>query len=1796
MRYAWLLLAVMLAFTVPANAFFLRAGGTQVSGGAGVVWVDNADLYSTSGNPAGTIPTTSSGDTLTFAVNGNPMSRPTGVTLLPNGGTCQEASGTYGTSTANGGTAGDIWICIGVPAGDTSASVAAAGSYVHALENRWRNVLAFEGGGNSFLNTTSNPGTCTTATTVNNNEMIYSANRTGGASPTLQSPFTTTLTQFGSGDGYLNGQPAGTTTATWNQGSGAYTACSIFALSPTTVPQTITSVGLSGNIFGAGQTSGTVIGTASTVMNQSPPFSGSYSIVSSGTDHSSTACTSTNSTNFQINASTGVLALNTTLGAGTYPGVCIAATQTSPPVTNSPYIQAFTITGNPQAFNYVQLSGTSYTPNTANAVVGTVSVLMSPTTPASTAALTIGGANTGGFQLVGSGCSNISTGTCTLEANSAGTTGVGPYSDVNIIATQSSISNSPLTYAPTLTGSGPYVFAANTITMSNQSGAAVNGSYTVMPSQFGRVFIDSVYNPSGSIAPASQCPEVTAYLSAGTGTLNGAVTNSTSGTLAASFTSGTYIVTDGDTTDGGLRELTLNTTTAVVSGTSLTFSSAQTLKAGDVLNFYPTSGTVISSQMDAKNFYPDGNVEFAVMSMLVPTSFLPTSGADSLYSITPASGACTGSGLTSAQMLNSSNFPFDAQITIGSPAQLLGGNVPSYNYANSFPAAYQTVTNGGFDITINGTPYTITGLNFATPSHAQLATQTNAGSAALTLSAIPNFITNGNGTTAVITDISNSAAITPGTTVVCGAAFNPTVNCTMSAVAAQNILTSDTLGFSIVDFAYQAGLAGPQIQQIVQAGVDAVTGAGVVHVSIPDGCCTALIQASITTTAIGSGASITVASPPASGTDMSLMFGLNSAAVTGYGGKVSSPIAHTASARTMLTAANAGPGCTNGPITSLCNLGAWGPVATEIHLADVTGGYDFGIGDGHTPLQPQFDATFWPSTGQVWVRPIGQNAQTTYSEDMAFYMYMCTGYPSCIQGTQGYPSSGYYDMTGDNSIEDWAWSVFDKQFWIGAAPTPEINVDNNINYWDQTHVIAHYDPTLVMNEADLGTYYTSYYTNISQNIFTNDQNGGYWPESMENYGGHGYIGLNPSFDLFWLYSPNWKLRQLSEANTDQAGLYPLQAQESRAGYRLSRADTAGTSTGLGYPASITDNSCNIAPSAGGPANCFPTGSNVSPNGVNLTHMPAAYNLPYLLTGDPFYLRQKLLWSGVNAMTLNTRGPTSEYEYIMDRGNDGGGARGLAWPARDLFYAAFDAPDGSPTKSYFTYLVNDHLAAEEAGLAISDSTYSGGSTGNQNSYNYGLTRRDAASCLLNSGGSVSTDCGGTPVTIPFGFWSGAGQEWGSGDQSAPSAGGSCCGQALYTTNSGVYGFGDPWMHWYLSAAYGIGAQLGFHALPLLETQNAIIQDINGHTTTNAKVLVSYYEWPTNQSNGGWVQPSAAAAIANNLPWKIYDDVVGSLTGYLEDTSTPATTGTLLTNATGTLSTAITSSTTGTLTSNSTVSGTFGVTDSFNQLVGSPTATIATGSPTITFSSAQTLSINDVFTISIGMVATTTGNLSANATIGGTFNVSDSLSQLTGSPTATITAGNPIITFSSTQTLSNGDVFTLYKSQLHITSIPSGDPVNWLDLIDCSGCTEETIEDFGGGGGVGAYQVNIPQVNGSSGSPVAMTATPNYFLMSSQAGIPQWIAQLYPGGYDAYANAGLAMLVDNSVAGASSAWSWLYTNEYVPIQTQTTPYDSFTTCVYTTCTYDDGYWGPLWAIVPFPSNDPVHLPAQPTATPQ
>jgi len=100
-----------------------------------------------------------------------------------------------------------------------------------------------------------------------------------------------------------------------------------------------------------------------------------------------------------------------------------------------------------QTIASVNLSNATYTSSVANAPVGAITVTMSPASPPFSGAITLTGANTGGFHNVGT-CAPPPT--CTLEANTGGTTGNGPYTDLNIVATTGALT---LSITPTLTGS-----------------------------------------------------------------------------------------------------------------------------------------------------------------------------------------------------------------------------------------------------------------------------------------------------------------------------------------------------------------------------------------------------------------------------------------------------------------------------------------------------------------------------------------------------------------------------------------------------------------------------------------------------------------------------------------------------------------------------------------------------------------------------------------------------------------------------------------------------------------------------------------------------------------------------------------------------------------------------------------------------------------------------------------------------------------------------------------------------------------------------------------------------------------------------------------------------------------------------------------------------------------------------------------------------------------------------------------------------------------------------------------------
>jgi hypothetical protein len=109
--------------------------------------------------------------------------------------------------------------------------------------------------------------------------------------------------------------------------------------------------------------------------------------------------------------------------------------------------------------------------------------------------------------------------------------------------------------------------------------------------------------------------------------------------------------------------------------------------------------------------------------------------------------------------------------------------------------------------------------------------------------------------------------------------------------------------------------------------------------------------------------------------------------------------------------------------------------------------------------------------------------------------------------------------------------------------------------------------------------------------------------------------------------------------------------------------------------------------------------------VDMAHQASFAFVPYLITGDWYFLEELYFWASYDVARGNP-GTTLSYTRHADWGfiNDGEEIRGVAWGMRNLAHAALAAPDGTPEKAYFTQKLNYNLAVREGKYHLTDGTF------------------------------------------------------------------------------------------------------------------------------------------------------------------------------------------------------------------------------------------------------------------------------------------------------------------------------------------------------------------------------------------------------------------------------------------------------------------------------------------------------------
>jgi hypothetical protein len=249
-----------------------------------------------------------------------------------------------------------------------------------------------------------------------------------------------------------------------------------------------------------------------------------------------------------------------------------------------------------------------------------------------------------------------------------------------------------------------------------------------------------------------------------------------------------------------------------------------------------------------------------------------------------------------------------------------------------------------------------------------------------------------------------------------------------------------------------------------------------------------------------------------------------------------------------------------------------------------------------------------------------------------------------------------------------------KVFWWGDAPAVHLRQDTP--YLIATRALPNYDRRVVVADAALAGLATRW-TGPS----TEPMGIGLATAYMPTTGGRSDIGLLPDWAAMYLLSMDPRAATATLGTADLAGSWSIHFRDRRTGDPISIVDhpymtIAGRPSDTIDPA--TGKSAAFPPCAGDKA-CD------TPYSADLSHQPNFAYLPYLLTGDHYYLEELLFWASFDALWSNPGYRERTKGLVKDDQ-----VRGQAWTLRTLGEAAYIAPDDHRLKRHLTAIVQNNL--------------------------------------------------------------------------------------------------------------------------------------------------------------------------------------------------------------------------------------------------------------------------------------------------------------------------------------------------------------------------------------------------------------------------------------------------------------------------------------------------------------------------
>lgn len=495
-----------------------------------------------------------------------------------------------------------------------------------------------------------------------------------------------------------------------------------------------------------------------------------------------------------------------------------------------------------------------------------------------------------------------------------------------------------------------------------------------------------------------------------------------------------------------------------------------------------------------------------------------------------------------------------------------------------------------------------------------------------------------------------------------------------------------------------------------------------------------------------------------------------------------------------------------------------GPVVTAVIIEDRSQAraYDKDFGDGSKALHPIFEAWFYPQNHIVLV---GYTVENTWVSSNPAIDMRDLKYSLELRAGFAHPETNFTQ----NSFVHIGASRWHRSSWLGAA-LPAIRIDFNRRYLARTMAVPNYDPKLEVAKSLVGSQYSSW-KNSKRKSLDGDSSGiGNFDKGLSSAGANDWIGLANLWDTLYLLTMDDRMREKSLGNADLAGRIPWHFREadSHAGTGGSfdaqkKIDTMGRVVSVNARVQVTLSELPEDCDGAIGADKIKTGP-ISDQRWVITrdHMPDLAYLPYLMTGQYYYL-EELQYQAAFIVGWKIGCISNEYSYPR-QGSAGylndSQLRGEAWSLRTLSYAAFISPDDSPEKNYFEDKLLRNISRWEGmhDIPASDPSRS-------THWNYGKTRQHDSRGLS-----------------PLGAWSDRGDEF---------------VQPPLKTDGSLLGAASPWEENFMTIALGICRDFGYPTEALLKFQSKRLlnQVLNPETD---HVLIEAYRYPTITKDHKWVQ--------------------------------------------------------------------------------------------------------------------------------------------------------------------------------------------------------------------------------------------------------------------------------------------------------------------------------------------------------